>query len=103
MYSLGNTEETAQKAPGTGFPLYYLHGVRNSRTFNATPRHLLTRDSMHIPLQTFASTTSTGWLTTCVIAVLMEAFFQQPVLLLSTGILGDFVEQGAEFILEILA
>lgn len=43
----------------------------------------------------FASTTSVDWLTTCVLALLVEAFIQQPASLLATGVLGDFIEEGA--------
>jgi len=34
------------------------------------------------------------------LALLVEAFIQQPAALLATGILGDFIEEGAELILE---
>ena len=50
----------------------------------------------------FDRDTCTNWLTTCVIALLVEAAVQQPVVLLMTGVLGDFVEEGADFLLEIL-
>ena len=46
--------------------------------------------------------TCTDWLTTCVIALLVESTLQQPVVLLMTGVLGDFVEEGADFLLELL-
>lgn len=50
----------------------------------------------------FDRETCIGWLTTCVIALVVEATLQQPVVLLMTGVLGDFVEEGADFLLEIL-
>ncbi|CAM9181833.1 unnamed protein product, partial [Ectocarpus sp. 8 AP-2014] len=50
----------------------------------------------------FDRPTSTDWLTTCVLALVVEATLQQPVVLLMTGVLGDFVEEGADFLLEIL-
>lgn len=46
--------------------------------------------------------TCTDWLTTCVLALVMEATVQQPVVLLMTGVLGDFVEEGADMLLEVL-
>ena len=46
--------------------------------------------------------TCADWLTTCVIAVVVESVLQQPVILLMTGVLGDFVEEGADFLLEVL-
>lgn len=33
---------------------------------------------------------------------MIEAILQQPVVLLMTGVLGDFVEEGADFLLEVL-
>lgn len=48
------------------------------------------------------SATTTGWLTTCMVAVVVEATLQQPVLLLVTGVLGDFVEESASFLLDIM-
>lgn len=48
-----------------------------------------------------ARPTCTDWLTTCVLALVVEATLQQPVVLLMTGVLGDFVEEGADFLLEI--
>lgn len=50
----------------------------------------------------FDRETCTNWLTTCVIALAVEAAVQQPVVLLTTGVLGDFVEEGADFLLEVL-
>lgn len=50
----------------------------------------------------FDRDTCINWLATCVIALLVEAAVQQPVVLLMTGVLGDFVEEGADFLLEIL-
>ncbi|CAM9387820.1 unnamed protein product [Ectocarpus sp. 12 AP-2014] len=50
----------------------------------------------------FDRPTSTDWLTTCFLALVVEATLQQPVVLLMTGVLGDFVEEGADFLLEIL-
>eukprot|EP00903_Cladosiphon_okamuranus_P011441 g10779.t1 len=50
----------------------------------------------------FDRETCTNWLTTCVIALVVEAAVQQPVVLLMTGVLGDFVEDGADFLLEVL-
>lgn len=50
----------------------------------------------------FDRETCTNWLTTCVIALVVEAAVQQPVVLLMTGVLGDFVEEGADFLLEVL-
>ncbi|CAM9572739.1 unnamed protein product [Scytosiphon promiscuus] len=50
----------------------------------------------------FDRSTCTDWLTTCVLALVVEATLQQPVVLLMTGVLGDFVEEGADIILEIL-
>ncbi|CAM9368992.1 unnamed protein product [Ectocarpus sp. 8 AP-2014] len=50
----------------------------------------------------FDSSTCVDWLTTCVLALVVEATLQQPVILLMTGVLGDFVEEGADFLLEIL-
>ncbi len=50
----------------------------------------------------FDRATCTDWLTTCVIALLVESTLQQPVVLLITGVLGDFVEEGAGFILEVV-
>ncbi|CAN0058926.1 unnamed protein product, partial [Laminaria digitata] len=50
----------------------------------------------------FDRSTCTDWLVTCVLALLIEATLQQPVVLLMTGVLGDFVEEGAGFILELL-
>eukprot|EP00904_Undaria_pinnatifida_P010764 jgi/Undpi1/6818/HiC_scaffold_21.g09294.m1 len=50
----------------------------------------------------FDRSTCTDWLTTCVLALVIEATLQQPVVLLMTGVLGDFVEEGAAFILELL-
>lgn len=47
-------------------------------------------------------TTSADWLATCVLALLVEAFIQQPASLLVTGVLGDFIEQGADLLLEVL-
>lgn len=53
------------------------------------------------PLHIDNSATCTDWLTTCALALLTEATLQQPVMLLLTGVLGDFVEEGADFILEL--
>ncbi|CAM9100098.1 unnamed protein product [Ectocarpus sp. 8 AP-2014] len=50
----------------------------------------------------FDRTTSTDWLATCVLALLVEAFIQQPASLLVTGVLGDFIEQGADLLLEVM-
>ncbi|CAM9773342.1 unnamed protein product [Scytosiphon promiscuus] len=50
----------------------------------------------------FDRPTCMGWLTTCVLALAFEAVLQQPVILLMTGVLGDFVEESADFLLEIL-
>ncbi|CAM9632287.1 unnamed protein product, partial [Ectocarpus sp. 6 AP-2014] len=50
----------------------------------------------------FDRSTCTDWLMTCVLAVMIEATLQQPVVLLMTGVLGDFVEEGADFLLEVL-
>lgn len=50
----------------------------------------------------FDRVTCTDWLTTCVIALLVESILQQPVVLLTTAVLGDFVEEGADFILDVL-
>ncbi|CAM9207243.1 unnamed protein product, partial [Ectocarpus fasciculatus] len=50
----------------------------------------------------FDRPTCTDWLTTCVLALMVEATLQQPVVLLMTGVLGDFVEEGADFLLEVL-
>ncbi|CAM9273974.1 unnamed protein product [Ectocarpus fasciculatus] len=50
----------------------------------------------------FDRSTCVDWLTTCVLALVVEATLQQPVILLMTGVLGDFVEEGADFLLEIL-
>lgn len=50
----------------------------------------------------FDRDTSTDWLTTCVLALVAEATLQQPVVLLMTGVLGDFIEEGADFLLEVL-
>lgn len=50
----------------------------------------------------FDRDTCANWLTTCVIALVAEAVVQQPVILLVTGVLGDIVEEGADFILEVL-
>lgn len=36
------------------------------------------------------------------LALAVEALLQQPVILLMTGVLGDFVEESADFLLEIL-
>ncbi|CAM9106341.1 unnamed protein product [Ectocarpus fasciculatus] len=49
----------------------------------------------------FDRPTCTDWLATCVLALVVEATLQQPVVLLMTGVLGDFVEEGADFLLEI--
>lgn len=48
------------------------------------------------------STTSADWLTTCVLALLVEAFIQQPASLLATGVVGDFIEEGADLLLELV-
>lgn len=50
----------------------------------------------------FASATSADWLTTCVLALLVEALIQQPASLLATGVLGDFVEEGANLLMDLL-
>ncbi|CAM9224561.1 unnamed protein product [Ectocarpus sp. 12 AP-2014] len=50
----------------------------------------------------FDRSTCTDWLTTCILAVMIEATLQQPVVLLMTGVLGDFVEEGTDFLLEVL-
>ena len=50
----------------------------------------------------FDRDTCTDWLMTCVIALLVEATLQQPVVLLMTGVLGDFIEEGADFLIEVL-
>ena len=50
----------------------------------------------------FDRETCTDWLTTCVIALVVETTLQQPVVLLMTGVLGDFVEESADFLLEVL-
>lgn len=55
-----------------------------------------------LPVCLPCSTTCEDCLITCVIALLVEATLQQPVILLMTGVLGDFVEQGAEFLTELL-
>eukprot|EP00752_Nemacystus_decipiens_P006052 g5462.t2 len=49
----------------------------------------------------FDRTTSADWLTTCVLALLVEALIQQPASLLVTGVLGDFIEEGADLLLEL--
>lgn len=46
--------------------------------------------------------TSTNWLATCALALLVEAVLQQPVILLLTGVLGDFIEEGADILLEVI-
>ncbi|CAM9850481.1 unnamed protein product [Discosporangium mesarthrocarpum] len=51
---------------------------------------------------TFDSETSRGWLTTCTLAILIEAAVQQPVIFLATGVLGDFIEEGGELLVELL-
>lgn len=53
-------------------------------------------------LSPFASTTSVDWLTTCVLAIVIEAFIQQPASLLATGILGDFVEEGVNLLADLV-
>lgn len=50
----------------------------------------------------FDRETCTNWLTTCVIALIAETTLQQPVVLLMTGVLGDFVEESADFLMEVL-
>ncbi|CAM9110513.1 unnamed protein product [Ectocarpus fasciculatus] len=50
----------------------------------------------------FDRSTSTDWLTTCVLALLVEALIQQPAALLSTLVLGDFVEEGANLLLDLI-
>ncbi|CAM9632430.1 unnamed protein product [Ectocarpus sp. 6 AP-2014] len=50
----------------------------------------------------FDRPTCVNWLTTCVLALVVEATLQRPVILLVTGVLGDFVEEGADFLLETL-
>lgn len=45
--------------------------------------------------------TCNGWLSTCALALLVEATVQQPVILLVTGVLGDFVEESADILLEL--
>ena len=50
----------------------------------------------------FDLATCTDWLTTCVIALLVESTLQQPVVLLMTGVIGDYAEEGADFLLEVL-
>ncbi|CAM9275625.1 unnamed protein product [Ectocarpus sp. 4 AP-2014] len=49
----------------------------------------------------FDGPTCVDWLTTCTLALVVEATLQQPVVLLMTGVLGDFLEEGADFLLEI--
>ncbi|CAM9396526.1 unnamed protein product [Ectocarpus sp. 4 AP-2014] len=51
----------------------------------------------------FDRSTSTDWLTTCVLALLVEALIQQPAALLSTLVLGDFVEEGANLLLDLIS
>lgn len=48
------------------------------------------------------SPTCGDWLGTCVLALAVETTLQQPVILLVTDVLGDFVGEGADFLLEIL-
>lgn len=50
----------------------------------------------------FDRQTSKDWLATCVLALLVESVLQQPVILLMTGVLGDFVEESADFLLEVV-
>ncbi|CAN0003126.1 unnamed protein product [Pylaiella littoralis] len=50
----------------------------------------------------FDRPTCNNWLTTCVIALLVEATVQQPVVLLMSGVLGDFVEESANYLLELM-
>lgn len=51
---------------------------------------------------TVDSTTSADWLTNLFLALLVEAFIQQPAALLATGMVGDFIEEGAGLLLEAL-
>lgn len=46
--------------------------------------------------------TSTNWIFTCALALLVEAVLQQPVVLLLTGVLGDFIEESADIFLEVI-
>lgn len=49
-----------------------------------------------------STTTSIDWLTTCVLALLVEAIIQQPAFLLATGVLGDFIEEGANLLVDLV-
>lgn len=71
--------------------LYFMHCPRNPLRVIAFP----------YPLR-FRSATCNGWLATCAFALLIEAALQQPVVLLMTGVLGDFVEESADFLFEIM-
>eukprot|EP00752_Nemacystus_decipiens_P006064 g5472.t1 len=50
----------------------------------------------------FDRATSADWLTTCVLALLVETVIQQPAALLATAVLGDFVEEGANLLMDLL-
>eukprot|EP00611_Tribonema_gayanum_P008441 TRINITY_DN1798_c0_g1_i2.p1 TRINITY_DN1798_c0_g1~~TRINITY_DN1798_c0_g1_i2.p1 ORF type:complete len:459 (+),score=174.12 TRINITY_DN1798_c0_g1_i2:317-1693(+) len=50
----------------------------------------------------FDARTGRGWLLTCFFAMLVEGIVQQPLVLMVTAVLGDFVEQGSNVLLDVL-
>ncbi|KAG5191236.1 hypothetical protein JKP88DRAFT_296446 [Tribonema minus] len=50
----------------------------------------------------FDERTGCGWLLTCFFAMLVEGIVQQPLVLMVTAVLGDFVEQGSNVLLDVL-
>ncbi|CAM9883907.1 unnamed protein product [Chrysoparadoxa australica] len=51
----------------------------------------------------FDDTTANGWLVTCFLSLCIEAFIQQPVVLLVVSVMGDFVEVLGSWVLEVVA
>lgn len=58
--------------------------------------------SMKRPAIELDRPTCTTWLQTCLVALVVEGLLQQPVVLLMTGVMGDFVEEGADLLFEAL-
>jgi hypothetical protein len=50
----------------------------------------------------FDSPTCRGWILTSVLALLVDAVLQQPMVLMVTAVLGDFVEQSSSIIIEMI-
>lgn len=48
----------------------------------------------------FDGPTCRGWLLTSALALLVDAVLQQPMVLMVTAVLGDFVEQSSNVIIE---